>query len=281
MFRLYSVFILVAVILTGCKSDGFNVKYADGSLTSATPVVVTPTPVAPAKKVPKKKDFPDEALAVPTQEVQKRRENGNDGDNETFFISIINKAEIGTCFSRRIEVKGTFEKNLSENWSSGQSSIWDSKKTSISVHVTEDTRMCGGNLIVFDGSAVIADTTFKVNKDTKSVSLYSNVIVHSNTGSIENITISIDSTQIAMGQFAGGNVSTSSDRVWGSDFDSHSKSLFEGDNITISGGFWVNNMPTNGVTYAKISKMVSSYVINGTRPADPFAPTKVSDGGIG
>ncbi len=284
MYKLFAVvFIFVSVMLAGCNgANGTITNNKPGDVnTSSVPVINKVSPNVTTKN--KTKNFPNDALAVePISETDTVRQNGNNGKNKTYFISIITNERTGSCFTRRIDIQGTFEKNLTENWSLGNTSEWNTKKTSVTVKLTEDTTMCGGNLRIFNGTALIADTAFKVNDKTKSVYFYANVPVYMKNGNIvRNVSIAIDKTNIAVGNLSGGNIITSNSTEWASNFDSKSVSKFEGVNITIDGGVYVDSLAVYGDIHAKLSKDVSSYKINGTRPVDPFADQASNVGGMG
>ncbi len=271
---------IIFLMLGGCKDGNFDVNYKDGTLIS-TPIVENTQPATQPAVVPKKKkdDFPVIALAVPPTPTKERRQNGNKGENETYFFSVITTEKIGRCFSRKVDVRGTFVKNLSENWSVGYDSKWDTKKTSVKVRIIEDTTMCGGSTIVFSGSAFIPDTSFSVNDKTKSVRFYTEIPAYSKDGVVRNVSISIDGAQVATGDTSGGNVSISSNYEWALDFDSKSDSKFEGVNLFINGIIYVDSIMVEGVTHAKISKSISNYTDNGIRPMDQFIETNTVERG--
>jgi len=226
--------------------------------------VAIPTPPAP----PVVPEFPEEALAIRPEPTEDRRDEGSTGDNETYYLSIVAEEEIG-CMKRRVEVRGSFFKNESEYWSPGQTSEWDSERTEVTVQIRDDSFACDGTLLIFENTVYLDEISFSVTR--QSIVFSTEVPVYDwNTGETYSVTISIDSSEAATGELAGGNITTSENVEWGNEYDSSSNFNGEGVNIILNGGVYIDNLPVLGNTWAKVSKYVNKYKTNGTRPIDPF-----------
>lgn len=273
MYKLYGIFVVLLVVLSGCDNNELQLHGVQAS----TPVIDEMVLSAESTGEPGN-DFPDAALAVMPNPESERRESGSIGETETYYLSIVVNEEVGRCFSRRMEVKGTFYRNISKDWSVGNISKWDNSRTDVVVEIREDSTMCrGGRLVVFSGSAAIDGSSFELDESALSVRLYAEVPVYpQGLSGIKNVTIAIDGSRLAEGELAGGNISTSDNVEWLNGFDFTSKTSFEAVNILLDGGLYVDNFAVQGSVYARISKLVSSYSNNGNRPFDPFTGGSMS-----
>jgi len=149
-------------------------------------------------------DFPEEALAIRPEPAEERRSEGSIGNNETYYLSVIAEEEIG-CIKRKVDVRGSFFKNQSENWSLGTISKWDSKTTRIVVMITEDTTMCGGMLILSE--RIVTDNAFSFDVNGQSVTFYMEIPVYNAyTDKTYDVTVSVDGSQAAQGELLGGHI---------------------------------------------------------------------------
>jgi len=257
--------------LTGCDFDAAN-GIADAAAsdvpaedTIGAADVATEEPTVSAEA---EDDFPVEALAIRPEPTEERRDEGNKGDSENYYLNIVIFEEVG-CMRRRVEVRGSFYKNDSEYWSPGQTTSWDNERTEANVKIMEDASACGGYVFFFENTAYAEDFSF--GTDGKSVTFYADVPVYDWYAQEERlVTISIDSSGVADGEKAGGNISSSKNVEWGYEFDSESDSAGEGVNLTLNGGIYIDQLAVVGETHAKVSKYTYDYSNNGKRPEDPF-----------
>lgn len=158
------VFVLIYFGLAGCNAQGDT----GSSANNAADNTVTETSAV-------EDEFPEEALAIrpETDEEVERREEGNTGESETYYVSIVSEEEIG-CMKRRVEVRGSFRKDNSEHWSPGQATEWDSERTETNVKIREDASACGGFIIVLQNS--VFPDSFEV--DGGFITFYAEVPVY-------------------------------------------------------------------------------------------------------
>ena len=265
------MFLVVSFLgLAACGgSGGGTTAKADDTTTVDIPTPPPATPPAPPVETPVVPEFPEEALAIRPEPTKERRDTGNTGDDETYYVSVVAEEEIG-CMKRRVEIKGSFFKNDSENWSSGQTSEWNSERSEVYVQIRDDSFECGGSILIFENTVYMDDiTSFTVNG--QSIAFSAEVPVYDwNTGETYSVTISIDSSEAATGELTGGNITTSKNVEWGNEYDSSSTFRGEGVNIILDGGVYIDNLPVIGNLWAKVSKYVNKYKTNGARPVDPF-----------
>lgn len=274
MYKLCVVALVALVFLAGCKgNDGFNVKYENSGISSTTPVVEEmPKTEESVSAEETNSEFPVAALAVRPNLKYERRENGNSGDNKIYYLNIVTEEKVSTCFNRRTEIKLTSSQNAAENWSIGQATKWDMSSTKVTVEIKEDTAMCpGGHSLIFKGSAMVDDSSFEIDQTTYSVRLYVDVQVHSLwTNDVKDVSIAIDATQVAEGEFAGGEINRNSNVKWEKGYNSEAGNLLEAVNVTFEGSVSVDNFAIQGISKSRLSRSISDYNNNGTPSADPF-----------
>ncbi len=277
MYKLYGISLVVLVFLAGCNNDEPQAQVEQDSMVVFSEMTTTDESTEEAGG-----DFPIGALAVRPDSESERRDSGNSEEGKIYYLSIVVNEEIGRCFTRRVEVKGTFYQTTSENWSIGQVSLWDSERTEVTVEIQEDTSMCrGGQFLVFRGSVQTDGLSFEVDETALSVRFYADVPVYfTGANIVKNVSIAIDGIQIAKGDLVGGSISTSNNVEWSEDFDFESENSFEAVNVTFDGSISVDNYAVVGYTNSRLSRSVFIHDANGTRPIDSFV-RQISVGGKG
>lgn len=270
MYKLYGISLVALVFLVGCNNDESQVEQNEKDSTIVVSEMTATDESATAEETDD--DFPVAALAIRPDSEYERRENGNSGEGKTYYLSIVATEEIGHCFTRRVEVKGTFYQSVSENWSIGQVSSWDNERTEVTVEIQENTSMCrGGQFLVFRGSVQTDGLSFEVDEIALSARFYADIPVYfTGANIVKNVSIAIDGIQIAEGDLAGGSISTSNNIEWSEGFDSESENSFEAVNVTFDGSISVDNYAVVGPTNSRLSRSIFSHDANGTRPVDPF-----------
>ncbi len=275
MYKLCVISLVSLVFLAGCNNNESQDKQSVQDSTAVVSEMATTEETGD--------DFPVAALAVRPDSESERRENGNSGGGKTYYLSIVANEEIGPCLSRRVEVRGRLPQTVSENWSTGQTTKWEMSSSEVTVEIQEDGTMCrGGQFLVFKGSVMFDDLTFEVDESTYSVRFYADVPVYFIGANVrKDVSIVIDATRVAEGDIAGGNISTSKNIEWSKDYDSESGNLFEAVNIVFDGSISVDNFVVQGIIKSRLSRSVSNYNSNGTRPIDPFIKQMPTVGGSG